>query len=163
MQGYIGLGSNLGDPVFELREGASLLESRGVEILHRSSFYRTEPVDAPNSGWFVNAVAAIRFPGGPLELLENCLAVEAKRGRKRILKNEPRTLDLDLLLLDDTVLEDDNLTVPHPRLHERRFVLVPMVEIAPDVVHPVMKKTMRELLAACPDEARVFLMEDAFA
>jgi 2-amino-4-hydroxy-6-hydroxymethyldihydropteridine diphosphokinase len=163
VDGYIGLGSNLGDPVAELRGAVSELESRGVEIATRSGLYRTEPVDAPSQPWFVNAVAEIRFGGQPRELLEVCLRVEAARGRERTAKNEPRILDLDVLLLGELVVSGPGLTVPHPRLHERRFVLVPMVEIAPSVVHPGLRKTMEELLRECSDSSKVVRLEDAFA
>ena len=164
MDGYIGLGSNLGDPIAELRGAVSELESRGVELRSRSSLYQTEPVDAPNQAWFVNAVAEIRFGGRPDELLQICVNVEAARGRERNRRNvEPRILDLDVLLLGDTVLSTDELTIPHPRLHERRFVLEPMVEIAPDAIHPGLRKTMRDLLQECPDESKVVRLEDAFA
>ena len=163
MDGYIGLGSNLGDPIAELRGAVSELESRGVELRSRSSLYQTEPVDAPNQAWFVNAVAEIRFGGRPDELLQICVNVEAARGRERNRRNEPRILDLDVLLLGDTVLSTDELTIPHPRLHERRFVLEPMVEIAPDAIHPGLRKTMHDLLQECPDESKVVRLEDAFA
>ena len=163
VDGYIGLGSNLGDPVAELRGAVSELESRGVEVKTRSSLYRTEPVDAPNQAWYINAVAAIGFGGEPNELLEICLSVEAARGRERTARNEPRILDLDILLLEDVVLASEGLTIPHPRLHQRRFVLEPMVEIAPDTVHPGLRKTMAELLNECSDKSRVVRLEDAFA
>jgi 2-amino-4-hydroxy-6-hydroxymethyldihydropteridine diphosphokinase len=163
VDGYIGLGSNLGDPIAELRGAVTELESRGVELRLCSSLYRTEPVDALEQAWFVNAVAEIRFGGQPDELLQICLHVETARGRERIRRNEPRILDLDVLLLGDIVLESDVLTIPHPRLHERRFVLEPMVQIAPDVIHPGLRKTMRDLLAECADESRVVRLEEAFA
>ena len=163
MDGYIGLGSNLGDPIAELRGAVSELESRGVELRSRSSLYRTEPVDAPDQAWFVNAVVEIRFGGRADELLQFCLSVETARGRERRRRNEPRILDLDVLLLGDTVLSTDELTIPHPRLHERRFVLEPIVEIAPDAIHPGLRKTMRDLLQECSDESKVIRLEDAFA
>ncbi len=163
MDGYIGLGSNLGDPIAELRGAVSELESRGVELRSRSSLYQTEPVDAPDQAWFVNAVAEIRFGGRPDELLQICVNVEAGRGRERTRGNEPRILDLDVLLLEDIVVSTDELTIPHPRLHERRFVLEPMVEIAPDAIHPALRKTMRDLLKECMDESKVVRLEEAFA
>ena len=163
MDGYIGLGSNLGDPIAELRGAVSELESRGVELRTRSSLYQTEPVDAPEQAWFVNAVVEIRFGGRPDELLQICLTVEAARGRERNRRNQPRILDLDVLLLGDTILATDELTIPHPRLHERRFVLEPMVEIAPDAIHPGLRKTMCDLLQECSDESQVVRLEDAFA
>ena len=163
MDGYIGLGSNLGDPIAELRGAVTELESRGVELRARSSLYRTEPVDALEQAWFVNAVAEIRFGGRPDELLQICLNVETARGRERTRGNQPRILDLDVLLLGDIVLASDELTVPHPRLHERRFVLEPMVQIAPDAIHPGLRKTMRDLLKECVDESKVVRLEEAFA
>ena len=163
MDGYIGLGSNLGDPIAELRGAVTELESRGVELRARSSLYRTEPVDALEQVWFVNAVAEIRFGGRPDELLQICLNVETARGRERTRRNQPRILDLDVLLLGDIVLASDELTVPHPRLHERRFVLEPMVQIAPDAIHPGLRKTMRDLLKECVDDSKVVRLEEAFA
>lgn len=160
MDGYIGLGSNLGDPVSELRAGTAGLVDRGVTIERRSSLYRTEPVDSENEAWFINAVLAVRFAGSAFELLDLCRDVESARGRKRGVRNGPRTLDLDLLLFGDLLVASRELTIPHPRLHLRRFVLVPIVEIAPSAIHPVKKRTMQELLAACGDTSSVLRLED---
>lgn len=163
MDGYIGLGSNLGQPVAELRRAVSELPARGIEVPVCSSLYRTEPVDTSDPRWFVNAVALVRFDGTPHELLSVCRRVEADHGRKRRERNAPRTLDIDILLLGERILSTPELTVPHPRLHQRRFVLEPLVEIAPEVVHPVLAKTARELLRECPDRSAVERLEDAFA
>lgn len=163
MDGYIGLGSNLGDPVAELRRAVSELLARGVEVSGHSSLYQTEPVGTSDPKWFVNAVAAVRFDGTPNELLRLCHRVELVQGRERHERNAPRTLDLDILLLGTRVLSTPDLTVPHPRLHQRRFVLEPMVEIAPDAFHPVLGKTMRELLQDCSDRSKVERLEDALA
>lgn len=157
--GFIGLGSNEvtleRGPKEQLELALSLLPDLGVEVLRRSRFYRSEPVSGPPQPWFVNAAAAVRFGGGPLELLRICQSVESDQGRKRLVPNGPRTLDLDLLLFEDTVLRSPELTLPHPRLPERRFVLVPMVEIAPETLHPVLGLSMRELLSRCPDRSTV--------
>jgi len=161
MDGYLGLGSNLGDPVVELREALVELRARGVEILRRSSLYHTEPVDAPGGDWFVNAVVNVRFGGDPEALLNVCHAVESRRGRSRVgPKNGPRILDVDILLLGDVVLRSEALTVPHPRLHERRFVLAPLSELAPELVHPLLRSTIRELLRVCSDASKVVRLQD---
>jgi 2-amino-4-hydroxy-6-hydroxymethyldihydropteridine diphosphokinase len=162
VDGYIGLGSNLGDPVAELRRGVLGLVARGVEVPVRSSLYRTEPVDTSHPEWFVNAVAAFRFDGSPMELLERCRDVEAARGRVREERNGPRTIDVDILLVGESVVSLPGLIVPHPRFHLRRFVLEPLVEIAPDAIHPVLNKTMRELLGECTDVNAVERLEVVF-
>lgn len=128
----------------------------------RSSLYETEPVGTSNPEWFVNAVAAVRFEGDPLELLRVCRSVELAQGRERGERNGPRTLDIDILLLGARVVTAPGLIVPHPRFHLRRFVLEPMVEIAPDAMHPVLGKTMLELLEDCRDASEVLRLEDAF-
>ncbi len=163
MDGYIGLGSNVGDPVAELRRAISELVARGVEVPLRSSLYQTEPVETLNPEWFVNAAAAVHFDGNPTQLFEVCRSVEAAQGRERGEPNAPRTLDIDILMLEDVVLSTPALIVPHPRFHQRRFVLEPMVEIAPDAVHPVLETTMRDLLEDCRDVSEVVRLEDAFA
>lgn len=162
MNAFIGLGSNLGDSAAELHEGFERLASAGCRVLRRSSVYRTEPVDAEPSLWFANAVVRVDFDGSPHQLLSRCQAIEAERGRARDrVRNAPRSLDLDLLLVEDVVLTSEELTLPHPRLHLRRFVLVPLAEIAPDALHPTMRRTARELLAACPDDSRVERLQPA--
>jgi len=163
VDGYIGLGSNVGDPVAELRRALSELVVRGVEVPLRSSLYQTEPVETLNPEWFVNAAAAVRFDGNPTQFFEVCRSVEAARGRERGERNAPRTLDIDILMLEDVVLSTPALIVPHPRFHQRRFVLEPMVEIAPDAFHPVLERTMRDLLEDCRDVSEVVRLEDAFA
>jgi 2-amino-4-hydroxy-6-hydroxymethyldihydropteridine diphosphokinase len=152
---YLGLGSNLGDREAQLLGALRSLERRGFELLSLSSFWETEPVGGPLQGAYLNAVAAGATALAPRALLEACLEVEREQGRERRERWAARTLDLDLLFYADRVLEEPGLSLPHPRLHERRFVLEPLVEIAPELRHPVLGRTARELLARCPDTSGV--------
>lgn len=154
---YLGLGSNVGERETTLRAALELLSGRGVATWRVSSLYLTEPVGGPPQDWFLNMVVAARYAGSPEALLAACLLVEQELGRERRVPNGPRTLDIDVLLFGSDQRDRDGLTIPHPRMHERRFVLEPLVEIAPDVVHPVFGLTARELLARCPDASRVIL------
>ena len=146
---YIGLGSNLADPVAQLRAGVAalaLLEQTQVEAC--SSFYRTAPVGRLEQPDFINAVCRVRTRQAPVALMRNLLEIERAQGRVRQDKGGPRTLDLDLLLYGDRAIHTAELTVPHPRLHERAFVLYPLQEIEPDLVIPG-RGALRELLVAC--------------
>ena len=161
--GFLLLGSNLDEPLANLQAAVRALRERSVFVSRLSSVYETEPVDAPAPGspWFLNAAAAVSFQGSPLRLLRVCQEIEADRGRLRLGRNAPRTLDIDILLWGSDVVRTEKLTVPHPRLSERRFVLVPMSEIAPDVVDPISGLPMRELLARCEDPSTVVLHASA--
>lgn len=152
---YIGLGSNLGDRIQALRQGAEALEKAGVRVLSRSFLYRTDPVEVVDQGEFINQVLGCSTDLPPEEVLAIGLGIERSLGRTRTRDKGPRTLDIDLLLYADTVLKTAGLEVPHPRMHLRAFVLVPLVEIAPDVRHPVLGLTAREMLLRCPDRSRV--------
>ncbi len=133
---YIGLGANLGDPIATLHEALDAIAALPAsELLARSSFYRSAPIDAAGPD-FVNAVAALRTRLAPLDLLAGLQAIEQSHGRQRPYRNAPRSLDLDVLLYGDVVVDSDALVLPHPRLHERAFVLRPLVEIAPNLQLP---------------------------
>ncbi len=151
----LGLGSNLGDKRRNLERARRRLERAGVEVRRSSSVYRTEPVDVPDQPWFLNQVLEVRTDRTPQELFELAKAIEAAMGRVPAGEKGPRTVDIDILLAGETIIESPALTVPHPRLAVRNFVLVPLAEIAPRAVHPVLGKTVRELARECPDRAAV--------
>lgn len=152
IRAYVALGSNLGDPVRTIEDAIDAMAAlRGSLLTAISSLYRTAPVGLRNQPDFMNAVVALDTRLPPRELLDELSTLEARFGRIRepdSVKNAPRTLDLDLLLHGDTVQDDPALTLPHPRMHERAFVLAPLAEIAPELVVPGHGR-VADLLAAC--------------
>src|SRR5262245_42337389 len=151
---FIGLGSNQGDREGYLSRAFERLRASGLEAVLCSSVYRTEPLEVVDQEEFLNQVLGCVTALSPETILEICLGVEKSLGRSRTRDKGPRTIDVDVLLCGDDIREDGALRVPHPRMHLRRFVLVPLVEIAPGARHPILGKTAAELLEACPDRSR---------
>jgi 2-amino-4-hydroxy-6-hydroxymethyldihydropteridine diphosphokinase len=149
---YLSLGSNLGDRERNLGDALALLRSPGLTILRVSSLYETEPLDVRDQPRFLNAVVEADSDLFPKQLLARIRKIELRLGRRRLRSKGPRTIDIDILLFGDSVIETEELLVPHPRLAERRFVLEPLAELAPDLRHPITRRTVREMLAAVADQ-----------
>ncbi|WP_018411425.1 2-amino-4-hydroxy-6-hydroxymethyldihydropteridine diphosphokinase [Methyloversatilis thermotolerans] len=150
---HIGLGANLEDPQRQVRAALDeLAATPGIALERRSSLYRTAPIGYDDQPDFINAVARVRTSLAPQALLDALLGIELKHGRVREFQNAPRTLDMDVLLYDDLTIATETLNVPHPRAHLRAFVLLPLLEVSPDVVIPGVGPA-RDWLAGCQDQA----------
>lgn len=147
---YLGLGSNLGDREGNLVQALNLLGQQAT-IEQVSSIYETEPLGFAEQPWFLNAACCVSTALNPLALLSFVKEIEGKLGRSPSFPNAPRTIDIDILLYGDQVIQSGALTIPHPQLGERAFVLIPLAEIASEVVHRTMGKTIKELLAQTKD------------
>jgi 2-amino-4-hydroxy-6-hydroxymethyldihydropteridine diphosphokinase len=148
---YLSLGANMGDRLANLRNAIAALRELG-ELVALSSIYETEPVDVEQAQpWFLNCAAAIETELSPREVLEKILSLELAMGRVRLEKRGPRPVDIDIIFFGDEVIDLPGLTVPHPAMQSRRFVLVPLAEIAPAMMHPVLKKSVRDLLNTLPN------------
>jgi 2-amino-4-hydroxy-6-hydroxymethyldihydropteridine diphosphokinase len=158
---YLSLGSNLGDGAAQLRQALAMLPGAGVRVTGVSSFYKTQPVDFRPQPWFVNCVAKAATDLMPLNLLKRLKAIERALGRRPGgIPKGPRAIDIDILLYENAVVRSRGLTIPHERLGERRFMLVPLSEIAPEVRHPLTSLTIREMLAGTPDRSQVFRLKE---
>jgi 2-amino-4-hydroxy-6-hydroxymethyldihydropteridine diphosphokinase len=152
---YLSLGSNLGDRASHLDCAIEALPEIGVRVLRRSSIYETEPVDFLAQPWFLNCVVEAGTLLAPRQLLEGLQKIERQLGSKKVVPRGPRIIDLDVLFYDTAAIHEDGMEIPHPRLAERRFVLVPLAEIAPELQHPILRATASELLAATQDRSVV--------
>ena len=144
---YLSLGSNVGNRMANLRRAIACLKDLG-EVKATSSFYETEPVEFTEQEWFINCVVKLETKRPPRELMAAILAIEQKMGRHRNLPKGPRNIDLDIVLYEKQVIDEPGLRIPHPAMQERRFVLAPLVEIAPDAIHPVFMRPASDLLAS---------------
>ncbi len=145
---YISAGSNIGDRLQNCRKGIeSLTASAKSRILAQSRFYMTEPVDYEDQDWFINLMVKLETALDPFQLLDQIETVQRAAGRMRdAIRYGPRILDLDIIFFDDRIINSERLVVPHPRMHQRRFVLKPICDIDPTIIHPVLKKDMQSLL-----------------
>ena len=147
---YLSLGSNIGDREANLHKAVEQLASQDMRVLHTSRIYETEPVDYVDQAWFLNQVVEAETTLFPMQLLTRVGRVERDLGRKRIVRKGPRTIDIDILFYGAAVVETKRLEIPHPRIAQRRFVLVPLAELAPDLRHPVTHRTVRQMLESAP-------------
>jgi 2-amino-4-hydroxy-6-hydroxymethyldihydropteridine diphosphokinase len=147
---YLSLGSNVGDRAAQLRDALTKLSAAG-RVVAVSSVYETEPVEFTQQAWFLNCAAALETSKTPQQLMAAILGIEQEMGRRRGQKKGPRSIDIDILLFGDTIMHSNELTIPHPAMQQRRFVLEPLAEIALEAQHPVLKKTIRELRDALPE------------
>lgn len=147
---YLALGSNIGDRETNLRAAIQSISADGILVLHESPVYETEPVGLTEQRWFLNMVVEAETALFPMQLLTRTGKIERASGRVRTVANGPRTIDIDILLYGNAVIRTPRLEIPHPRMHERRFVLAPLADLAPGLRHPLLRQTVRQLLDAAP-------------
>jgi 2-amino-4-hydroxy-6-hydroxymethyldihydropteridine diphosphokinase len=155
MRYFLSLGSNLGDKRKNMAQALALLTQKGVKILRASSLYRTQPVGYTEQLWFYNQVIEVSSSLNPYDLLRLIKGIEKRMGRKPTRPSGPRPIDIDILLAEDCIIRTKRLTIPHPRMQKRNFVLVPFKEMSPGTTHPVLKKTISELWKKSTDSSVV--------
>jgi 2-amino-4-hydroxy-6-hydroxymethyldihydropteridine diphosphokinase len=159
VKAFVGLGSNLGKRKKNIDNSIRLLaQKRGVELIERASYYETEPV-GPVQPWFINTAIRIETDSSPKEILATCKEIEKRIGRVDSLKWGPRLVDLDLLLVNECVIKENNLILPHPQMENRRFVLLPLLELDPDLVHPNLNVPLQELLPQTDEDKKVIKLQ----
>lgn len=153
---YIGVGSNLGNKLDQCNKAISeILKADNNKLLAKSPFFKTSPIGYTSQDWFINGVIKIETDLNPFDLLLTLKSIESKMGRKKTFKWGPRVIDLDILLYDEIEINTANLQIPHPQMHNRKFVLIPLLEIDKDLVHPSFKKTIKALLEEIKEEQGV--------
>ncbi len=153
---YIGIGSNLGDKIAHCEKAiAEILNFDDHRLLAKSSFFKTQPVGYTAQDWFVNGVIKLESDLEPHDLFRALKDIESRLGRTETFQWGPREIDLDLLLYDDRIIQTEDLQIPHPRMQERQFVLIPLAEIDPDLIHPVLKKSVQKLLKEIKEDQGV--------
>jgi 2-amino-4-hydroxy-6-hydroxymethyldihydropteridine diphosphokinase len=160
MRYFLSLGSNVGQKIDNLAKAVHFMEQEGVKILAASALYETQPVDISSQPWFLNQVLEIESEKDPESLLNVVKAIEQRMGRTPSRSKEPRIIDIDILLAEEMIFKTKTLEIPHPRLAERNFVLIPLKEIAPDAVHPVLNLTVEDLWRKSSDRSIVRKWED---
>ena len=153
---YIGIGSNMGDPRRNCLDSIAKIDKLDdCEVTSVSSLYLTEPIGVTGQEWYINGAVSVSTGLSPFEMIERLFEIEGRMGRVREKRWGPRIIDLDILLFGQDIINRDTLKVPHPMMHMRRFVMAPMAEIAPDLIHPILGKSMVELLRAIPGDDQV--------